>query len=145
MDGTVSRRAQLGMAMFLIAEAIFFFLLILAFAYFRAIPNRFAKPGWIFTALLLVSGVSMWRATHSSRRWLCITIALGIAFLIWQARFFGTTFFTLVVVHGVHVSAGLIALAVVPASALRTVAIYWYFFIAVWLAIFLMVYIRGIA
>ena len=41
------------MAMFLISEAVFFFLLILAFAYFGAIPRRIAPVGWFFTALLL--------------------------------------------------------------------------------------------
>src|SRR5271165_5930835 len=99
------------MAMFLIAEAVFFFLLILAFVYFRAIPIRFAQPGWIFTALLLASSVSMWRATSSSRWWRCVTIALGVAFLIWLASLHRTTFFILAAIHGLHVLAGLIALA----------------------------------
>ena len=31
------QKAQLGMAMFLISEAVFFFLLILAFVYFRGL------------------------------------------------------------------------------------------------------------
>jgi heme/copper-type cytochrome/quinol oxidase subunit 3 len=128
-------RAQLGMAMFLIAEAVFFFLLILAFSYFRAIPAT-APTGLFFTALLLASSFSMWRATAGSRLWLWVTIALGAAFLSGQAGFFGTTFFTLAAVHGMHVVAGLVALALVPASALRTMALYWYFFTAVWLVVF---------
>jgi heme/copper-type cytochrome/quinol oxidase subunit 3 len=141
----VNRRAQVGVAMFLIAEAVFFFLLILAFVYFGAIPNRFGKPGWIFTALFLASGASMWLATGASGWWRCVTIALGIAFAIWQATLHKTTFFILVGIHGLHVLAGVIALAIVPATALRAMALYWYFFIAVWLAIFLIVYLRGIA
>jgi heme/copper-type cytochrome/quinol oxidase subunit 3 len=125
----MTKRAQLGMAMFLIAEAVFFFLLILAFAYFRAIP-RIAPTGMLLTAALLASVFSMWRA------WRWVTIALGVVFLIGQAGYFGTTFFTLAAVHGLHVLAGLIALALVPASALRTMALYWYFFTAVWIVIF---------
>jgi heme/copper-type cytochrome/quinol oxidase subunit 3 len=138
-------RAQLGMAMFLIAEAVFFFLLILAFVYSRAIPNRFGETGWLFTALFLASGLSMWRATANSRWWLCLTIALGVAFLIWQASLHKTTFFILAGIHGLHVLAGLIALVIVPASALRALALYWYFFVAVWLVIFLVVYVRSAA
>jgi heme/copper-type cytochrome/quinol oxidase subunit 3 len=133
------------MAMFLIAEAVFFFLLILAFAYFGAMPNRFGKPGWIFTALFLASGASMWLATGASGWWRCVTIALATAFVIWQATVHKTTFFILVGIHGLHVLAGAIALALVPATALRAVALYWYFFLAVWLAIFLIVYFRGAA
>jgi heme/copper-type cytochrome/quinol oxidase subunit 3 len=142
-------RAQLGMAMFLIAEAVLFFLLILAFVYFGAIPNVIASPGWLCTALLLASSLSMWRAAASgkgdSRLWLWVTIALGGAFLADQTIFFGTTYFTLAGIHGLHILAGLIALAIVPVRALRTMALYWYFFVLVWLAIFLVVYVWGIA
>jgi heme/copper-type cytochrome/quinol oxidase subunit 3 len=43
----------------------------------------------------------------------------------------------LTAVHGLFVFAGIISIAAVPLSALRTVALYWYFFTAVWLVIFL--------
>jgi heme/copper-type cytochrome/quinol oxidase subunit 3 len=123
------RRSQLGMAMFLISEAVFFFLLILAFVHFREIPNRFSGTGWVFTALLLASSLSMWRG------WRWVTIALGAVFLIGQAPFLGTTFFVLAGVHGLHLLVGMIAIAIVPTSALRAMALYWYFFGAVWLVI----------
>jgi heme/copper-type cytochrome/quinol oxidase subunit 3 len=141
----VPRRAQLGMAMFLIAEAVFFFLLILAFAYFRAMPSMLTPLDGLITAMVLASTVSMWRATEGPRWWLWVTMALGVAFLSGQATFFGTTFFTLVGIHGLHVLGGLIALAVVPSTALRVIALYWYFFTAVWLAIVLVVYVRSMA
>jgi heme/copper-type cytochrome/quinol oxidase subunit 3 len=152
------RRAELGMAMFLIAEAVFFFLLILAFLYFRARANLNFQAGLLDTGLLLASSLSLWRAVAGSRLWLGVTIALGVAFLIGQGSQylslfrdgvtmsqgpFGTTFFTLTGAHGLHVLAGLVALAMVPVSAIRTVALYWYFFAAVWLAIFLVVYVWG--
>ena len=134
-------RAQLGMAMFLIAEAVFFFLLILAFVYFRAIPHGIATVGWLFPALLLASSLSMWRAVTGSRLWLWVTIALGAVFLAGQAMYFGTTFFMLVGIHGLHILAGLIALAIVPSTGLRAMALYWYFFAAVWLVICLVIYV----
>ncbi len=145
MDGIVNRRAELGMALFLIAEAVFFFLLILAFAYFRAMPRGISPLGWLFTALLLASTVSMWRAAAESRLWLWVTIALGAAFLAGQSVFFGTTFFTLAGIHGLHILAGLIALAVAPSAAIKVVALYWYFFVILWLAIVVVMYARSAA
>lgn len=159
----MTRRAQLGMALFLIAEAVFFFLLILAFVYFRASTPQglHMRTSAVYTALFMASGFSMWRASESgSRLWVGITIALGLAFLIRQATeylrlirdgvtigqgLFGTTFFTLTGVHGLHVAIGLLALAVVPSTALRTMALYWYFFAGVWLVIFLAAYVWGAA
>ena len=145
MDGIVNRRAQLGMALFLMAETVFFFLLILAFAYFRAMPQGISPLGWFFTALLLASTVSMWRAATGSRLWLWVTIALGVAFLAGQSVFFGITFFTLAGVHGLHILAGLIALAVAPSAAIKVVALYWYFFVVLWLVIVLVMYTRSAA
>lgn len=141
------RRAQIGMAMFLIAEAVFFFLLILAFVYFRALPHRITPINWLFTMLLLASGLSMWRAAVGSSLWRCVTIALGIAFLIGQFAgpiLFGARYSVLSAIHGLHILAGLIALAMVPMSALRAVALYWYFFALLWVAIFLVTYVWGV-
>ncbi len=156
----MTKRAQLGMAMFLIAEAVFFFLLILAFVYFHAKGNLSLEAGLLSTALLLASSLSMWRAIGGSRLWLAVTIVLGVAFLAGQGTqylrlirdgvtigqgLFGTTFFTLIGAHGLHVLAGLVALAIVPSTALRTLALYWYFFAAVWVVIFLAAYVWGAA
>lgn len=157
----MTKHSQLGMAMFLIAEAVFFFLLILAFVYFRAVgTNLSLEAGSIGTALLLASSLSLWRATKGSRLWLAITIALGAAFLIGRGledvrlirdgvtisqSLFGTTFFTLTGVHGLHVFAGLIALAIVPSTGLRAMALYWHFIVILWLAIFLVAYVWGAA
>ncbi len=73
----------------------------------------------------------MWRAIGGSRVWQALTIVLGAAFLAGQGSqyvrlirdgvtigqgLFGTTFFTLVGAHGLHVLAGLVALAVVPST-----------------------------
>lgn len=123
----MSRRAQLGMVMFLIAEAVFFFLLILAFTYFRAMPRLSSAAGWLLTIALLASVVSLWRT------WRWVTIAFGAAFLI---GILWTSSSVLTGIHGLHIFAGMIALALVPTSALRAMGLYWVFFTAVWLVIF---------
>jgi heme/copper-type cytochrome/quinol oxidase subunit 3 len=170
------RRVKLGMAMFLLTEAVFFFMLILAFVYFRAESVKTAAaslhPGVtaVYTACLVASGFTMWRATSAAksgvRLWLGLTIALGSAFLVGQGSeslrllrqgvtlsqgLFGTTFFTLTGIHGIHVAAGILLLAVLfvvtagrgerESVAVEAVAMYWYFVDAVWIAIFLVMYL----
>jgi cytochrome c oxidase subunit 3 len=99
------------------------------------------------------------------------TILLGIAFLLgtayeWRAlivehhltisrNLFGTTYYTLVGFHGLHVTAGVIAMLIVLRLALRRevtdknstgvelVAWYWHFVDAVWIVVFLVVYVAG--
>jgi heme/copper-type cytochrome/quinol oxidase subunit 3 len=124
----MTQRTQLGMAMFLISEAVFFFLLIVACVYIRALPIFFDASGLALTALLLASSLCVWRG------WRWAALALGAVFVVLLV---GTKFSLLTAVHGLFVTAGLIAIAVVPVSALRTLALYWYFFTAVWLVIFL--------
>ena len=115
----MTKRAQLGMALFLISEAVFFFLLILASVYFGGKPYLISRVALL---LLLASNLSIWRG------WRWATIALGVAFLV---GLFQSGSNMLTGIHGVHILAGLIALALVPASALKVMALYWYFFSAV--------------
>ena len=122
----MTKRARLGMALFLISEAVFFFLLILASFYFGERPHLISRVALL---LLLASNFSMWRG------WRWVTIALGAAFLV---GLFGNGPSMLAGIHGVHMLAGLIALALVPASALKVMALYWYFFSAVGLVMFIM-------
>lgn len=162
------------MLLFLLNEAVFFFMLIAAFLYFRgstvatAVRTLNLTAASIFTVCLLASSLTMWRAAATgARSWLAATLALGAIFLYGQgteywALFrqnvtignnqFGTTFFTLTGVHGLHVLAGLILLVIllsgrtgrslqVSGSALESIAFYWYFVDAVWLAIFGLVYL----
>ena len=66
LEGRVTqRRTELGMAMFLIAEAVFFFLLILAFVYFRTpgVGKLNLSTGAFDTGCLLASMFTIWRAT----------------------------------------------------------------------------------
>lgn len=121
------RRAELGMAMLLIALTVFFLMLILACAYFHAMPRLYTPFGWTLTALLLAGSVSVWRG------WRWGTIALGAAFVV---GLMSTAFAMLTSVLALFVLAGVIALTFVPSSALRAMAFYWYFSTIVWLAIF---------
>ena len=99
------------------------------------------------------------------------TIGLGIAFLVgtafeWRSlifdehltisrNLFGTTFYTLVGFHGLHVTGGVTAMLVVLLLALRRqvtsanatgvelVAWYWHFVDVVWIVVFLLVYVAS--
>jgi cytochrome c oxidase subunit 3 len=98
-----------------------------------------------------------------------LTIALGIAFLAGTAyewhdlitrqgltisrNLFGTTFYTLVGFHGLHVTAGIVAMSIILLLALRgaiskehdagvqLVSWYWHFVDVVWIVVFLVVYV----
>jgi heme/copper-type cytochrome/quinol oxidase subunit 3 len=159
--------ARLGMALFLLNEAVFFFMLISAFVYFRAssLPAAAAnlKPGVtaIYTVCLLASSITVWRATaQGNRAWTCATLALGAVFLFGQGSeylrlfqqnitvsqgLFGSTFFTLTGLHALHVLIGLVLLVVLLATqntlSPPSIALYWYFVDAVWLVIFSVVYL----
>jgi heme/copper-type cytochrome/quinol oxidase subunit 3 len=123
----MTKRALIGMAMLLISEAVFFFLLILACVYLRALPHFDARSGWLLTAAFIASSVSIWRG------WRWAALALGAVFLI---GLFATIISMLTAVLSVFIIAGAIALTVVPLRSLRALALYWYFCTAVWLVIF---------
>src|SRR5216684_3682153 len=109
--------------------------------------------------------------TAAFARWWLVTLALGAVFLVGTAlewrrliyvdgltistNLFGTTYFSLVGLHAFHVTAGLGALAlgsilallgyVTPLHASRgdVFSLYWHFVDAVWIAVFLVVYVAG--
>jgi cytochrome c oxidase subunit 1/cytochrome c oxidase subunit I+III len=177
-----------AIASFIASEAAFFTMLIVAYVFYTAVSRGRGGPSpdtsldvgrtGVFTALLLASSLTLWRAekSHDASRhrrsvvWLGATIALGVLFLAGQAteyqrllyggvtvntNLFTTTFFTLTGFHGLHVMAGLLALAIVLALAtrgplrgrlaegLRAVGYYWHFVDVVWVAVFSIVYLRG--
>ena len=104
-------------------------------------------------------------------RWWLFTILLGGAFLYGTARewvdlidgkgltistnLFGTTYYSLVGLHAFHVTVGLLALSVVAlfwfarqlrqahAERLEVLSMYWHFVDAVWVVVFMVVYVVG--
>jgi cytochrome c oxidase subunit 3 len=106
-----------------------------------------------------------------ARFWL-LTILLGGVFLIGTARewahlilkdglsintnLFGTTYYSLVGLHAFHVTMGLLALITVAlfhfgarlrrehAERLEILSLYWHFVDAVWVVVFLVVYVIGV-
>ena len=103
--------------------------------------------------------------------WWTATIVLGVMFLLGTAyewhdlitqegltisrNLFGTTYYTLVGFHALHVTAGVIAMLIVLGLGLRgavtkknqigveLVSWYWHFVDAVWIVVFTLVYLFG--
>jgi cytochrome c oxidase subunit 3/cytochrome o ubiquinol oxidase subunit 3 len=103
--------------------------------------------------------------------WLAVTIGLGVAFLggtayEWRElierhhltigrNLFGTTYYTLVGFHALHVTIGVVVMLIVLSLALRRqvtvqnhdgvqlVGWYWHFVDAVWVVVFTVVYVVG--
>ncbi|HEV7221883.1 MAG TPA: heme-copper oxidase subunit III [Pirellulales bacterium] len=133
----------------------------------------------VTTACLLASSATVHLATHALSNdrqrqfclWWLATIVLGVVFLAgtgyeWRElierhhltisrNLFGTTYYTLVGFHGLHVSLGVIAMLVVLALAARRavngqnklaaelIGWYWHFVDGVWIVVFTVVYVAG--
>jgi cytochrome c oxidase subunit 3/cytochrome o ubiquinol oxidase subunit 3 len=108
---------------------------------------------------------------RSCSMWLAGTVLLGTIFLLTTARewyhlirydgltlqtnLFGTTYYSLVGLHATHVVIGLIMLSIALVLSLRghvkeehaekleVLSIYWHFVDAVWVVVFLVVYVLG--
>lgn len=176
----MTEKSVLGMAVFLGSEAVFFVFLIIAYVYFSGVPTTgpVARNALdpcvtlIYTAVLIASSVTIWRAGVLAKRrqpgaaWVLASAALGAVFLVGQGReyarllsdnitvsrdLFGTTFFTLTGFHSVHVLLGVVMLTALWVVArldgtlprgLDAIALYWHFVDVVWLVIFAIVYVR---
>jgi cytochrome c oxidase subunit I len=143
-------------------------------------PEILALPLVLFTTfcLLCSSGTvhlaegSLHRGKHKGfLGWWVLTILLGIVFLggtayEWhelifrhgltlQRNLFGTTYFTLVGLHALHVTAGVLMMSVILGLGLRRqlatanqgavglVSWYWHFVDVVWVVVFTVVYLVG--
>ena len=170
----VTDRTILGVAIFIASESVFFLAIVLAYVAYRDAGLATAKANLdigrtaIFSIALFASSATMVLAVRArSARWLAATMALGAIFLVGQgseyarllgegigpgSALFGTTFFTLTGLHGLHVLAGLVALAALFTASRRraravgpmaweAVGLYWHFVDAVWVVVFSVVYI----
>ena len=131
------------------------------------------------SACLFSSSATIHKAERSLRRgalgmflgWWGLTIALGVLFLLATAlewrdligtwgltisrNMFGTTYFTLVGFHALHVTIGLVVMTIVfglarrrqiterDHTAVEVVSWYWHFVDGVWAVVFMLVYVIG--
>jgi cytochrome c oxidase subunit 3/cytochrome o ubiquinol oxidase subunit 3 len=167
------------------AEAAIFTIFVVAYLFYIGrsltgpMPKDVLSVPIFYTICLLSSSLTIHAAAKALRRgsvrsfailWLA-TIALGAAFLYGTAtewhrliyqegltistNLFGTTYYSLVGLHGFHVVVGLVALFVVmvftflvnvrPEHAERVdvLSLYWHFVDAVWIVVFTVVYVIG--
>lgn len=145
----------------------------------EAIRDMSLAPIVLNTVVLLSSGATVHTAQVYLKKgemrkfqiWLGATILLGLAFIGGQvneyvhlvhegltptASVYGTAFFSLTGVHGLHVIAGIVALSVIlglsftgfiraeRASGVEGAFLYWHFVDAIWILVFTIVYLRWV-
>ena len=178
-------RGRVGMFALIAAEAAIFTIFVVAYLYYLGKSLSGPRPKDVlevpifYTACLLSSSFTIHFAVESLRKggirrfsaWWFATIAMGATFLGGTAsewhrliyRFgltistnlFGTTYYSLIGLHGFHVVVGLIALVAVMLLTLlgsvkpehtyrvEVLSLYWHFVDAVWVVVFTVVYVIG--
>ncbi len=178
-------RGRVGMFGLIAAEAAIFTIFVVAYLFYVGksltgpLPKDVLSVPIFYTLCLLSSSLTIHLAANSLRRgsvrtfatlW-SATIALGATFLYGTAtewhrliyqegltigtNLFGTTYYSLVGLHGFHVIVGLVALSMVmmftflgnvrPEHTERVdvLSLYWHFVDAVWVVVFTVVYVIG--
>jgi cytochrome c oxidase subunit III len=185
MSWQLPSRGHIGMFGLIAAEAAIFTIFVVAYIFYIGKSPTGPTPQDVLTApifysiCLLSSSVTIHLAVQALRRgnvnvfsrWWSATIALGAIFLYGTAtewhrliyregltistNLFGTTYYSLVGLHGFHVVVGLLGLTSVMAFALAgrvkqehayrvdVLSLYWHFVDAVWVVVFTVVYIVG--
>jgi len=178
-------RGRVGMFGLIAAEAAIFTIFVVAYLFYIGksltgpMPKEVLSVPIFYTICLLSSSLTIHLAVKALRRgnvrvfgdWWLVTIALGAAFIYGTAmewhrliyhdgltistNLFGTTYYSLVGLHGFHVVVGLIALSIVMALALLgnvtaehaervdVLSLYWHFVDGVWVVVFTVVYVIG--
>jgi len=178
-------RGRVGMLSLISAEAAIFAIFVVAYLFYIGkslsgpTPSEVLSPPIFYTVCLLSSSITIHLAAKSLRggkvrvfgAWWVLTIVLGATFLYgttseWHrliyregltitTNLFGTTYYSLVGLHGFHVVVGLLALTAVMvfaifgavkqehAERLDVLSLYWHFVDAVWVVVFTVVYIVG--
>jgi cytochrome c oxidase subunit III len=178
-------RGKVAMAGLIIAESAIFTIFVVAYLFYLGkslsgpTPREVLETPIFYTICLLSSSLTIHFAAKFLARgiafaflgfWL-VTIALGGLFLYGTAQewhrliyehgltvstnLFGTTYYSLVGLHGFHVTAGLVMLLTVAVLALcgrvgekhsghiEVLSMYWHFVDAVWVVVFTVVYVLG--
>jgi cytochrome c oxidase subunit III len=184
-DWRLPYRGTVGMACLIIGEAAIFTIFVVAYLYYIGkslsgpTPREVLEVPILFTVCLLSSSLTIHFASKALERgargafvglWLA-TIALGGAFLFgtgmeWHrliyehgltisTNLFGTTYYSLVGLHGLHVIVGLALMAIVALLAvvgyvgrehsprIGVLSLYWHFVDVVWVVVFTVVYVIG--
>ena len=178
-------RAKIGMLSLILAESAIFLIFVVAYVFYIGkslsgpTPREVLEIPILNTICLLSSSITIHLAVSALRKgrtaaftgWWLATIALGLKFIVgtgqeWhrliyhegltiRTNLFGTTYYSLVGLHGFHVIVGLIMLSIVMAFALarkvkeehserlEALSLYWHFVDAVWVVVFTTVYIVG--
>jgi cytochrome c oxidase subunit 3/cytochrome o ubiquinol oxidase subunit 3 len=182
---TLPARNHVGMICLIIAEGAMFAIFVVAYLYYLGkstygpTPRTALSTPVIGTVCLLSSSGTIALAVRALMRgrmrafaaaW-GATAALGAIFLIGTARewtrlfaherltpatnLFGTTYYSLVGMHALHVTVGLLLLTTVLILALRghvrprhaepveALSLYWHFVDGVWVVVFSVVYVIG--
>src|SRR5437016_4200478 len=185
MQCEYSARGRVAMFGLIAAEAAIFTIFLVAYLFYigKSLTGPMPKEVLIvpvfYTVCLLSSSLTIHMAAKSLRQdnvlrfgilWLA-TIALGATFLYGTAtewrrliyhegltistNLFGTTYYSLVGLHGFHVVVGLVSLSIVMALTLLgsvraehaervdVLSLYWHFVDAVWIVVFTVVYVIG--
>ena len=182
---TSRARGRVGMFGLIAAEAAIFTIFVVAYLFYVGksltgpMPKDVLSVPIFYTICLLSSSLTIHLAVKALRRgnvrvfgdWWLVTIALGAAFiygtamewhrLIYQdgltisTNLFGTTYYSLVGLHGFHVVVGLASLSIVMgltllgnvraehAERVDVLSLYWHFVDAVWVVVFTVVYVVG--
>jgi cytochrome c oxidase subunit 3/cytochrome o ubiquinol oxidase subunit 3 len=178
-------RGNVGMACLIVAESAIFTIFVVAYLYYAGkslagpTPREVLEAPIFYTICLLSSSLSIHFAAKLLGRgkrgaflglWV-LTIVLGAVFLYGTGRewhrliyehaftistnLFGTTYYSLVGLHGTHVIVGLIMLAIVllfglagrvgpeQSPRIEVLSLYWHFVDSVWVVVFTVVYILG--
>jgi cytochrome c oxidase subunit 3/cytochrome o ubiquinol oxidase subunit 3 len=178
-------RGRVAMFGLIAAESAIFTIFVVAYIFYLGknltgpTPRDVLAAPVFYSVCLLSSSVTIHLAVKALRRckvgvfsmWWFATIVLGATFLYgtaaeWQrliyregltisTNLFGTTYYSLVGLHGFHVIVGLMGLTLVFAFALTgrvkpehayrvdVLSIYWHFVDAVWVVVFTVVYVIG--
>ncbi|HXP45420.1 MAG TPA: heme-copper oxidase subunit III [Candidatus Acidoferrales bacterium] len=185
LEWKLPARGQVGMFALIGAESAIFTIFVVAYLFYIGkslsgpMPSEVLSPPILYTICLLSSSLTIHLAAKSLRggkvrsfgAWWLLTIILGAIFLYGTAsewhrliykdgltittNLFGTTYYSLVGLHGFHVIVGLLALSSVmafttfgavkqeQAERIDVLSLYWHFVDAVWVVVFTVVYLIG--
>jgi cytochrome c oxidase subunit 3 len=182
---TLPRRSRVGILALILTESVFFSIFVVAYIFYLGksltgpYPKDVLSPPILNTICLLSSSITIVLAIRALRAgsmnafalWWFITFALGAEFLTGTAlewhrliyheglsirtNLFGTTYYSLVGLHALHVTIGLLLILLVliftelghmnerHIERTDVLSWYWHFVDAVWVIVFLTVYVIG--